>query len=300
MSAREVAWRARGMVRDRIDRPRIALGLIPATEYTADTAATVLARSVVLCHRALGCWRDLAAGSPMAVWRDRLLHRAREYADHRFTFFNLERRDLGHPIDWNRDHETGVAAPMRFAPAIDYRDRRVTGDAKVVWEPARHQQLIVLARAYRASGDEAFAREAVAQIESWLDQCPFGIGMQWRSPLELAIRVINWVWTLDLLRGATALQGPAAARIVSSLHLHVWDIARKYSRGSSADNDRIGEAAGVFIAACSLPGLEGAARWSSECRGIFEEDIYAQTYSEAGPRYQAFGYHVFALQFAAL
>jgi hypothetical protein len=56
----------------------------------------------------------------------------------------------------------------------------------------------------------------------------------------------------------------------------------------------------VFITACSLPGLDGAARWSAESRAILEEEIFTQTYSDGGSREQAFGYHVFALQFAAL
>ncbi|HET7695342.1 MAG TPA: alginate lyase family protein [Vicinamibacterales bacterium] len=300
MSPREMAWRARGMVRDGVDRPRIAFGLVPASLYDTDRARSVLAGAVPLCGQPAGCWRDAAPGSTEAQWRDRLLRRARAYAEHRFSFFNLENRHLGDPIDWNRDHETGAIAPGRFAPSIDYRDLRVTGDAKVVWEPGRHQQLVVLGRAYRASGDAAFARELVAQIESWLDQCPFGRGMHWRSPLELAIRVINWVWAIDLIRGAGVLEGAAAARVLNALHLHVWEIARKYSRGSSANNHRIGEAAGVFIAASCLPGLAGAARWRGESRAILEDEIVAQTYADGASREQAFGYHVFVLQFLAL
>lgn len=136
---------------------------------------------------------------------------------------------------------------------LDYRDLRVTGDAKVVWEPIRHHHLVVLARAYRATGDVRYASAVVEQLESWLEQCPFGQGMNWRSPLELAIRLINWVWAVDLIREAGLVKGMLQACLRQAAYLHLWEITRKYSRGSSANNHRIGEAAGVFTASSSFP-----------------------------------------------
>lgn len=299
MSPRELAWRARAFVRDRADRPRITFGIVPDAVYGESGAADILDTGLRLCEQAPGCWIggvDAAAAS----WRERLLRQADELLQHRFTFFSLDQCDLGDPIDWNRDHEIGTPTPRRFSSAIDYRDPRVTGDAKVVWEPARHHQLVVLGRAYRATGEERYAREAVAQIESWLLQCPFGMGMHWRSPLELAIRAINWIWTIDLIRPSGILTGATAAKIVNALHLHLWDIRRKYSRGSSANNHRIGEAAALFIAATCLPGLRGSTGWRAESRGILESEIVAQTYADGASREQAFGYHVFVLQFFML
>jgi uncharacterized heparinase superfamily protein len=155
---------------------------------------------------------------------------------------------------------------------------------------------VVLARAYRATGDVRFANEVVAQISSWIDQCPFGRGMQWRSPLELAIRVLNWVWAYDLLRDSHAFDG-ARERFHDSLYRHVWDIARKFSRGSSANNHLIGEAAGMFVACCYFPDLPNADRWRAESQTILEREIIEQTHEDGGGREQAFGYHGFVLQF---
>src|SRR5262245_31002759 len=133
-------------------------------------------------------------------WRRRLIARAERLLRHRLSMFNLVDADVGDPIDWNRDHESGRRTPLRFAPLIDYRDYRVAGDAKVVWEPNRHHHLVVLGRAYRATGEDRYAAAIVEQLESWFDQCPFGRGMNWRSALELAIRLINWIWVIDLIR----------------------------------------------------------------------------------------------------
>jgi hypothetical protein len=246
---------------------------------------------------------EMAAGDPgnsEGEWLRLLVAKADRIAQHRFDFFDLENRHLGDPIDWNCDHKHEKAAPMRFAPWIDYRDFAVTGDCKFVWEPNRHHQLVVLGRAYRATGDVRYAAAIKEQLDSWLEQCPYGIGMNWRSPLELGIRLINWVWALDLVRDSGVLDDALRVRLLNSVYLHLWQISRKYSRGSSVNNHLVGEAAGVFIGSTYFHNLKHAARWRARSREILCEEILRQTYPDGCTREQALGYHLFVLQFFLL
>jgi uncharacterized heparinase superfamily protein len=296
MSAGELAWRATGRLRDVELWGRLALRLEPRPRAygRADTDADPEPRFRV-CDVRVGEWA-VPDDEETRQWRDRLVAHAEQVAHHRFSFFDLLDRDLGDPIDWNRDHGSGRKAPLRFAPLVDYRDYRITGDAKLVWEPNRHHHLVVLGRAYRATGDVHYASAVIEQIESWLEQCPFGRGLNWRSPLELAIRLINWVWAVDLIRESGLVTREFRRRLRRATFLHLWEITRKYSRGSSANNHRIGEAAGVFIASSYFRELDDAGRWRRESREILTEEIVAQTYPDGGSREQAVGYHVFVLQ----
>jgi hypothetical protein len=289
MSAAELAWRAQSSARDAADRVRVGLGLHRWDNPPAPGSYPAQLTSLPL---------QLHSGPlPPASPEVRALQAAADdITAHRLSFFNLERVDLGAEIDWNRDYESGTAAPLGYAGAIDYRDARVAGDAKLVWEPSRHLQLTVLGRAYRATGRDAYAREGLKQIESWIAQCPFGIGMQWRSPLELAIRAINWTWFLALVAPSGLLHGPVLSRLLHTLDAHVHDITRKYSRGSSANNHRIGEACGVFVACACLPLTNARERVATSAR-ILEEEIQLQHFEDGGNREQAFGYHLFVLQF---
>jgi hypothetical protein len=291
MGPREVAWRARSVVHDGADWVRVN-----ASRNRAP-AAPLEAPAFEISDVSPGEWLPAAPGSPEAAWRDRVIERADPLVAHRLAFLGLEATFLGEPIDWNRDHESGRRAPLRFSPFLDYRDYERVGDAKLVWEPNRHQHLVTLGRAYRATGDPRYARAVAAQLDSWLDQCPFGRGMNWRSPLELAIRLINWVWALGLVRGSGAVTAEPEGRLRRSVEQHVAQIARRYSAGSSANNHRIGEAAGVFVATSVWPGLEKASRRRAESLRILGEEILAQTYEDGGTREQAVGYHQFVLQF---
>jgi hypothetical protein len=294
MSPGEAAWRARAVLRDLADRGRVAFGWRPELP---DAAGGIEGQARLrLVEVATGTW-EAAGALAERGWAASLRARADELAAHRVSFFDLEQRHLGDPVDWNRDHASGRAAPLRFSGAVDYRDLRVTGDAKVVWEPNRHHQLVVLGRAYRATGEARYAHAVVEQLDSWFQQCPFGRGMNWRSPLELAVRLVNWVYAADLIRDSGAVTRALGERWLRSIHLHLWEITRKYSQGSSANNHRIGEAAGVWVATSCFPELAGARRWREESRRILCAEIEVQTYDDGCTREQALGYHLFVLQF---
>jgi hypothetical protein len=292
MSAEEILWRAKSEIRDIIDWCRVAFHQYPSIFPATQTASIETGYGFRLDLPAAGALPMLPEPALKA-----LAHQAERIGAHRLSFFDLEDAFLGDPIDWNRDHGHGIRAPLTYAPAIDYRDFRVTGDCKLVWEPNRHHHLVVLGRAYRSTGERRFAAEAVAQLRSWMDQCPFGRGMNWRSPLELGIRLINWVWTVELIRESGLVSGEFRDRLLHSVYLHLWEITRKYARGSSANNHLIGEAAGVFVASSYFPMLPNAGKWRDESSDLLCREIFAQSYADGCTREQAFGYHLFVLQF---
>lgn len=298
MSLSEVAWRGRSALRDVLDRYIFGPGChVRAAQRAADRHPPAFQPAFRLCELPVGFWRTAPRDEHEAAWRDALLRRAERICRHHLTFFDLTDCDVGAPIRWNREHKAGLDAPLAPAHTIDYRDHRVTGDCKFVWEPNRCQHLVVLGRAYRATGEQHFAAEAARQIESWIDACPFGRGMNWRSPLELAIRLINWTWTLDLIAEAGVVDERLTRRIVSSVYLHLLEITRKYSYGSSANNHLIGEAAGAYVAARYFRHLPDASRWALQARRTLEQEVQRQTYDDGVNREQALSYHIFAMQF---
>jgi len=295
MSADEIVWRMHSSLRDRVDRYLVSrrqqARALPALVNGNGCASGPGFR---VCRRNVGerTWLGIDEASYEA-----LLQRATKIAEHHLTFFDLKDAHLGDPIVWNRDHKRGQDTPLAFSSAVDYRDTAEAGDCKFVWEPNRHHQLVVLGRAYRLSGEARFAEAVAEQLRSWLDQNPYGLGMNWRSGLELGIRLINWVWALDLIRESEAIDAALRTRLLDSIARHVWEIDRKYSRGSSVNNHLIGEAAGVFIATSYFRNLKHVARWRARSWGILNEEITNQTFADGGTQEQAIGYHLFVLQF---
>ncbi len=299
MSPGEIAWRLRSSLRDRVDRlflRRRQQAREPATFLNGDTGQAW--PDFRVCDRTVGEAAESERCNRLErTWQDALLDRAEEIVSHRLSFFDLTDKYLGDPIVWNRDHKRDQDTPMTFCPALDYRDVGEAGDCKFVWEPNRHHQLVVLGRAYRVSGDIRFAQAVAEQLDSWLQQNPYGLGMNWRSGLELGIRLVNWVWALDLIKESGAISDALNQRLLDSISRHMWEIDRKYSRGSSANNHLIGEAAGVFIAASYFKTLKHAAEWRERSWETLNRQITNQTHPDGGTQEQAIGYHLFVIQF---
>lgn len=298
MSFSEVIWRVNSEIRDSFDHLRFSLGFAPNFEtFLKEQDYSKHEPGFSVSDIATGAWQQTDISSDKKAWRDDLISHAELLLQHKFSFFNLKDQFLGSPVNWNHDHGSDKPTPLLFWKKVDYRDFLQSGDCKLVWEPNRHHHLVVLGRAYRATGDIRYAEEIMAQLESWLDQNPFGYGMNWRSPLELGVRIINWVWALDLIKDAGLMQGRAKHRLFNAIYLHCWENVRKFSQGSSANNHLIGEVAGVFVAASYFKELPNMKAWARQSQQILEEQLFAQTFSDGCTREHALGYEFFVIQF---
>ena len=270
MSAGEVVWRGRATVRDYADK-----FLVNNRQKLRKSEAFLNGNGQSKGPDFRVC--DISTNDKFEFnqdyWYGPLLERAGKIAAHKLDFFDLKEKYLGDPIKWNNDNKLNLKTPMIYSPTLDYRDVREAGDCKFVWEPNRHHQLVVLGRAYRLSGNKKYVKALTEQMESWLVQNPYGVGMNWRSGLELGIRLINWVWALDLIADSNAVDEQLYLYIIDSISRHIWEIDRKYSRGSSVNNHLIGEAAGVFVATSYFKNFKHASRWRHKAREILIREI---------------------------
>lgn len=90
----------------------------------------------------------------------------------------------------------GMAAPLVFqhsSPlkhALDYGDQVDGRDIKFVWEPARFGWALVLARAYRVSGDHRYMERFWELFREFIRVNPYPMGPNWSSGQEVAIRML--------------------------------------------------------------------------------------------------------------
>lgn len=221
----------------------------------------------------------------------------------RWQVFALEGVELGMPPSWNRDPRSGREAPIRFGPAIDYRAQAEVGDIKYLWEPNRHLEAVTLAQAWRLTGAPRYLHGLRRLLESWLDQCPYPLGPNWCSSLELGIRLINWSYVWRIVGGGESPLfagnggGVFRRRWLESIYRHVRFVERRLSKFSSANNHLIGEAAGIYVAACTWPLWPQAPRWREEAKAILVEEALKQNAPDGVNREQAVAYQQFVADF---
>ena len=218
--------------------------------------------------------------------------------------FSLDRAAVGHPPQWNRDIRTGTVAPMTFGKRLNYRDENLVGDIKYLWEPNRHLHIVTLAQAWALSHDPKYLTGIGDQIDAWLDQCPYLLGANWTSSLELGIRLINWSLVWQLVGGSeSALFAGQSGQLrlqrwVKSVYQHAHFIEQYFSRYSSANNHLFGEAAGLYVAATVWPYWKSVSRWRRRSRAILVAEMLSQNGPDGVNREQAVSYQQFMLDFA--
>jgi hypothetical protein len=230
--------------------------------------------------------------APYAAAADRI-------ASGRLDVFALRDCALGSPPRWNRDPKTGIEAPLGVGMLLDYRDAARVGDIKYLWEPNRHIHLVTLAQAYALTGDPKYFEVLREHLSSWWAACPAGLGPNWASALEPAMRLINWSIAWQILGGVRCprFAEPGGADFMRawlvSVHQHARFVRAHYSLYSSANNHLIGEATGVFVAALTWPYWEEAADWRGEALAILEREALLQNGADGVNREQASSYQQF-------
>lgn len=232
---------------------------------------------------------------------DLLIKEANLYLDHEWHFFDLNGLKE-EQIDWHRDPVSGIKAPKKFGFSINHKNEDLVGNIKITWEKNRHHHLTALAVAYHFTKDEKYAKEVIQQLENWIKQNPFLIGVNWTHPLEQSIRLISWVWCERLLRPSKYYDSffSKESEFWDSVYQHQFFIVETYSRGSSANNHLIGEMAGLYIASTVWPWFDKSKQWKNLSKRILEEEIQKQTFESGINKELAFSYHIFVLEFYIL
>ncbi|GHI98788.1 hypothetical protein TPA0906_06540 [Streptomyces olivaceus] len=279
MGPREVGGRAADAVRRR--RWRSARPLCPAVTGARFTAV-------------------LPAGAVAAVAPDaakRLVAEADRLLAGHVEYFGVLRDDLADP-DWWYDPKTGRRAPWGYAFDVPYRDEEAVGDIKQIWELSRHQYLTVLAAAYAVTGDERYAERVAEHLRSWWASNAPLRGVHWTSGIELGIRLLSWVWIRRLLDGwpgaAALFEGNPVA--LDQIWQHQRWLAAFPSRGSSANNHAVAEAAGQFAAACAFGWFPASARWRADALRSLERHLRSNTFGSGLNRELATEYHGLVLE----
>jgi hypothetical protein len=233
-------------------------------------------------------------------WVESTVAAADELLLHRYGCFALCRLDLGKEISWNREYKRGIDTPLLFGPWMDYRDTESYGDFKYFWELPRFQHLITLAKAYCLTGKEEYAKEVVTQIDGFVRQSPYLLGVNWIMPMEASIRLISVGWITVFLREYLKKNAQACVLIGRLVRSHVDYITKNYAAYSSANNHLIAEAAGVFIAAICFGNLKGIRNNRDKAYQILCEEIIRQNYEDGVNKEQAVHYQILAFNFLLL
>ena len=202
--------------------------------------------------------------------------------------------------DWDVDPLTGYRWPDDYCfdvPLAPKTARPV--EVKYVWELNRLLYLLPVAAHGAVRSDEQISQLCRTHLEVWICTHPPRRGVQWRSGIELAIRVLVFVLVLELTASHQDMDSGLEELVSLAIVAHTDWIRRFPSRYSSANNHRVAELTGLLIATSAYPQIAPADeidRWWTELEAI----VLLQFHSDGVPAEQATMYGLLVLEWVSI
>lgn len=167
------------------------------------------------------------------------------------------------PVDWSVDLRSGYRWP-ESTWYLDIRYGHLPGvDVKLPWELARCQHLPQLALAHALTGEDDLVREVRNSILDFVATNPPRYGVNWRTAMDVGIRVVSWLFAYDLLRARGAVFDDAFEQVLgASVRDHAlflvgnleWDERLRA-------NHYLADICGLAVAAAFLPSTPESDAW---------------------------------------
>lgn len=145
---------------------------------------------------------------------------------------------------WNID----LISKYRW-PQIDYwriklKKEIVKADVKFPWEISRLHTLIPLAYAFKISNNQKYIDKYTSILESWIDENPINIGVNWSVSMEVSIRAINIIQSFLVLK--FFLNKKIQKKINNTLYQHYIYIYNNLEKGINTNNHYLSNLSGLI------------------------------------------------------
>lgn len=221
--------------------------------------------------KTLAAFRSFGANS-----RGAIIERAVKILGGKFDLLGYQNLDLDNPVNWHYEPISRKHLPLKHWKQFDELDTTETGDKKIVWELNRHQHFFVLGLAFWLTGDDSYAETFTRHLDGWMEQNPPGMGISWFSSLEVAFRVVSWLWAFHFFKDSKIFTPAVFLKAAKFLYLHGRHIEKYLSTYYSPNTHLTGEALGLYYLGTQLPFLSGAERWRKLGENILFSELDRQ------------------------
>jgi Heparinase II/III N-terminus/Heparinase II/III-like protein len=179
--------------------------------------------------------------------------------------------------------DTAARVPQDAREAVlEAADRLLeAGDIEQVWQPSHLQQVTLLATAWFLTHDERYAQRVAGNLRSCWRENPFDSGTHWTRGIEVAIRLSNLAWIRRLLNDWSGVADlfERNGLALRQIRCNQQYLAALRSRGSSASNYLIAEAAGQLVVSCAFPWFRESERWRRKSAVLLERELGRNTFA---------------------
>lgn len=220
---------------------------------------------------------------------------------HKIDYSSVEIKDYFHTFNdkvefcnkyqWHNGTE-GMWNSNQYSYDIEFKNTDTVGDIRYTWEINRHQFMPYLASIYIKTKDEKYLDLLKNSFEDWMGNNYFLKGVNWSSPMEIALRAYQWLIVLYLLEDVDDFRFKEI--LSKSIIVSIEYVTKNLSLYSSANNHLILE---VMISSTIGYAFKDSydQNWFNEGYKILKKEIILQNHEDGVNKEQALHYQAFIL-----
>lgn len=198
------------------------------------------------------------------------------------------------PIDWQADFKSG----FRWSGHCHYTRIAIAPkpgvDIKSPWELSRMQHLppMAIAAIHGGQRDECI-QEIRAQILDFIATNPPRQGVNWACPMDVAIRVSNWLLAVDILQSDSVDLDKGFLHVfVRSVREHALHVVSNLEWAEEPrSNHYLADVVGLMFASAYLPSSVETQDWFAFAVREFIKELRLQFHHDGGCYEGSSGYH---------
>lgn len=219
---------------------------------------------------------------------------------HCFAIFSEEYREFGERINWFLDYHSCFDwsnTAIKKASTIPYLTGIKGVDIKYPWEINRCAWFVWLALGILMNDDKPeqqsrYSEQLQADFTSWIENNPTGYGINWVMPMEVALRAINWIYTLIILpEPERHLSGETLKNILNTLFYHGLYLEYNLEYVRNPGNHLDSNALGLIVLGAFFYDARRGKRWFHIGKKVLEREIQRQTYPDGVNYEKSTSYH---------
>lgn len=225
-----------------------------------------------------------------------ILEEAKNVLDNTFETLGSGRVPLGESIGWNTDFKSGKTWPLRVLSIDEILDLHHPSDIKVPWELSRFHQVWWLGKAYWLTSDERYAEKFRTLIEHWIQENPPGLGANWTTAMEAAIRSCNWIAGYYFFCESRSLTNDFWLKFFKSLYVHGRFIENNLEYSTLTSNHFLSNVVGLLFLGIVFSRERFGKRWLHFALKSLPEEMERQVYPDGVDYEKSTSYHRLVLE----
>ena len=209
-----------------------------------------------------------------------------------FTFSNqyLNYASQNKLIDWHYSPVTKKTAPANI-PWYRLPDFGEYGDIKIIWESSRFPQIYFFINAYSVTKNLKYAKACINQIEDWIDNNPYPLGLNWKCGQEITFRLFAWYIAIDFFHDN--ISQSQKQKIIKAIFISILriDLNINYAVKSVRNNHSVSEAAGLFVGGLLFPDLLDSEHLQAKGLELLLQETSYQVFDDGSYIQNSMNYH---------